>query len=516
MRDEASGHDRRSPGTRRASHAVGAKATSQTRTPANSGRPRFSAAAIVVLDASEPLRPRVEARIVPPFPAHDVVFAPGGARVWISSGTERRLAVYDRASRRPLFTLAAGKPPQHITFTPAAAYVTSDDAIRVQARRRPAARRPPHGSTSRKARGRTERRVADQARPVARGRRSRPRAREGSPPACSSSAAPGALTCLGGCPGELAVWLDAGDRDYRLDEHGNDSEHLRARPHVAVRQPGDPREPAKAEVRKVVVGQDHAVELFLVAALAHGHVLVEGPPGSAKTLLAARSRTCSARSSSGSSSRPDTTPTHIIGEQIMKAGEQVFIPGPIFANVVLADEINRTPPRTQAALLEAMQERHVTVDGRTHRLPDPFLVIATQNPLRARGHLLAPGVATRPLPVQDRPRLLRPAERGRHAEAAAPRHRTRHARRDQAAARSRRSRPGPHEIDSTERPEPVARYIVGIVRATREHPGVLLGASSAPRSTFSRATKAHARIQGRPSITFEDVRAIAPYVLRTA
>ena len=93
----------------------------------------FSAPAIVVVDVSDPMLPRVEAKIVPPFPAHDVVFAPGGTRVWISSGTERRLAVYDRASARPLFTLAAGKPPQHITFTPAAAYVTSDDAIRVHA-----------------------------------------------------------------------------------------------------------------------------------------------------------------------------------------------------------------------------------------------------------------------------------------------------------------------------------------------------------------------------------------------
>ena len=138
------------------------------------------------------------------------------------------------------------------------------------------------------------------------------------------------------------------------------------------------RDAAKDEVRKVVVGQDLAVDLFLVAALAHGHVLVEGPPGSAKTLLARAMAHVLGSSFKRIQFTPDTTPTHIIGQQVMKAGEQVFLPGPIFANVVLADEINRTPPRTQAALLEAMQERHVTVDGRTHRLPDPFLVIATQ------------------------------------------------------------------------------------------------------------------------------------------
>ena len=163
---------------------------------------------------------------------------------------------------------------------------------------------------------------------------------------------------------------------------------LRARAHEAqFESMRELREAAKAEVRKVVVGQDLAVELFLVAALAHGHVLLEGPPGSAKTLLARAIAHVLGSSFKRIQFTPDTTPTHIIGEQMLRAGEQVFIRGPIFANVVLADEINRTPPRTQAALLEAMQERHVTVDGRAHRLPDPFLVIATQNPFEHEGIL---------------------------------------------------------------------------------------------------------------------------------
>src|SRR5712691_13097840 len=104
------------------------------------------------------------------------------------------------------------------------------------------------------------------------------------------------------------------------------------------------REVAKAEIRKVVVGQDAAVELLLVAALAHGHVLIEGPPGSAKTLLARAVAHMLGASFKRIQFTPDTTPTHIIGQQIMKSGEQVFLPGPIFANVVLADEVNRTPP----------------------------------------------------------------------------------------------------------------------------------------------------------------------------
>jgi MoxR-like ATPase len=290
---------------------------------------------------------------------------------------------------------------------------------------------------------------------------------------------------------------------------------LRARAHEArFDSMRDLREAAKDEVRKVVVGQDNAVELLLVAALAHGHVLVEGPPGSAKTLLARAIAHVLGSSFKRIQFTPDTTPTHIIGEQIMKAGEQVFIPGPIFANVVLADEINRTPPRTQAALLEAMQERHVTVDGRTQRLPDPFLVIATQNPYEHEGiyplpesqldrflfkidleycdaesevdMLLLPHLGIAPDMLGEIRPLLGVA----------------------GLDRARR------EIDSTVTPEEVLRYIVAVVRATREQPGVLLGASSRAAIHLLAATKAHARIQGRDTIGYEDVHVIAPSVLK--
>jgi MoxR-like ATPase len=145
------------------------------------------------------------------------------------------------------------------------------------------------------------------------------------------------------------------------------------------------RERAKEEIGKVVVGQGDAVELLLVAAIARGHVLLEGPPGTAKTLLGRATAYVLGADFNRVQFTPDTTPTELVGENIVRAGETKFIEGTIFTNVLLADEINRTPPRTQSALLEAMAERAVTVEGRVHRLPDPFLVIATQNPYEQEG-----------------------------------------------------------------------------------------------------------------------------------
>ena len=147
----------------------------------------------------------------------------------------------------------------------------------------------------------------------------------------------------------------------------------------------DLRDRAREEVGKVVVGQGNAVDLLLVAALAQGHVLIEGPPGSAKTLLGRAMAHVLGAKFKRIQFTPDTSPDEITGVNTTKMGEQVFLPGVVFTNVLLADEINRTPPRNQAALLEAMQERTVTVDGQAHQLPDPFLVIATQNPYEHEG-----------------------------------------------------------------------------------------------------------------------------------
>jgi MoxR-like ATPase len=274
------------------------------------------------------------------------------------------------------------------------------------------------------------------------------------------------------------------------------------------------RDAAQAEVRKVVVGQDHAVELLLVAALAHGHVLIEGPPGSAKTLLSRAMAHVLGSSFKRIQFTPDTTPTHIIGQTVNRQGDNVFLPGPIFANVVLADEINRTPPLTQAAMLEAMQERHVTVDGRQHRLPDPFLVIATQNPFEHEGIY--------PLPESQLDRFLFKIDldycdpESEVAMLSLP-----HL--GLAPDMLGEIRPllgvagldkARTEIDATVTPEPILRYIVAVVRRTRELPNVNLGASSRAAIHVVAASKALARISGRDTVTMDDVRTIVPFVLR--
>jgi MoxR-like ATPase len=274
------------------------------------------------------------------------------------------------------------------------------------------------------------------------------------------------------------------------------------------------REEAKSEVSKVVVGQDRAVELLLVAALARGHVLVEGPPGSAKTLLGRAMAHALGASFRRIQFTPDTTPDEIIGVYTMKAGEPVFIKGSVFTNVLLADEINRTPPRTQAALLEAMQERTVTVEGQTHRLPDPFLVIATQNPYEHEGIF--------PLPESQLDRFLFkvPVE---YCDAEHEVEMLRLPHTGVTPDMLGEIRPllgvvgldkARQELDATAVTDTVARYVVTLARRTRELDGVILGASSRAAIHLMSAAKANARLDGRDSVTIDDVRAMAPYVLR--
>ncbi len=147
----------------------------------------------------------------------------------------------------------------------------------------------------------------------------------------------------------------------------------------------DLRDQARRELEGVIVGYDEPLDLLLIAAVSGGHVLIEGPPGVAKTLMAGAVARLLGVSFKRVQFTPDTTPGEIIGMNVTRMGETTFQPGAAFTNVLLADEINRTPPRTQAALLEAMQDRNVTVGGRSHWLPSPFMVIATQNPFEQAG-----------------------------------------------------------------------------------------------------------------------------------
>jgi len=274
------------------------------------------------------------------------------------------------------------------------------------------------------------------------------------------------------------------------------------------------RDRAREEVGKVVIGQGPAVDLLLVAALAQGHVLIEGPPGSAKTLLGrAMAHVLGARFKRIQFT-PDTTPDEITGVNTTKMGEIVFLPGAVFTNILLADEINRSPPRTQAALLEAMQERTVTVEGKSHRLPDPFLVIATQNPYEHEGIY--------PLPESQLDRflfkiVLEYADRESEIDML----RLPHTGVTPDMLGEIRSLLGVvgldnarRELDETAVPHEVAEYIVAIVRNTRENPGLELGASSRAAIHLLSASKAQARLSGRAAVELDDVRALAPFVLR--
>src|SRR6188472_850408 len=273
------------------------------------------------------------------------------------------------------------------------------------------------------------------------------------------------------------------------------------------------RERAKEEIGKVVVGQGPAVELLLVAAIARGHVLLEGPPGTAKTLLGRATAYVLGADFNRVQFTPDTTPTELVGENIVRAGETKFIQGTIFTNVLLADEVNRTPPRTQSALLEAMAERAVTIEGRVHRLPDPFLVIATQNPNEQEGVF--------PLPESNLDRFLfkiyidycdieSEVEMLRLPHTGVTPDMLGEIKPLLGIVGLDKAR---LELDATIVPEEVARYVVGVVRKTRVLEGVMLGASSRAAIHLMSATKANARLEGRDTVEIDDVRTMAQYVL---
>ncbi len=269
----------------------------------------------------------------------------------------------------------------------------------------------------------------------------------------------------------------------------------------------------RGEVAKAVVGQEAAVSGLLVALLCGGHVLMEGVPGTAKTLLVRTLAASLAVDTRRVQFTPDLMPGDITGSLVIDArhGELSFREGPVFTNLLLADEINRTPPKTQSALLEAMEEGQVSVDGVSHPLPSPFLVAATQNPVEYEG--------TYPLPEAQLDRFLLKVVLpvpGRDDELAIL---TRHAGgfdpRDVAAA-GVRAVAGPDELRAGQRavgavqvsPE-VVGYIVDVARATRESPSLSLGVSPRGATALLRAARAWAWLNGRGYVTPDDVKALA-------
>jgi len=264
-------------------------------------------------------------------------------------------------------------------------------------------------------------------------------------------------------------------------------------------------------VANAVVGEALPLRLLAVAVLADGHALIEDVPGVGKTLLARAFSLALGLRFARVQGTPDLLPGDVTGSSVYEGGAFRFIPGPIFTNVLLVDEINRATPRTQAALLEAMQERQVSAEGESRPLPDPFLVLATENPIELEG--------TFALPEAELDRFLVRITLGypsRDAELAiAQRYRSSAEPLDAVpavldAARILALRSVVREL--TVGPE-VLEYLVDLVRATREHGELRLGAS--PRSTVAlyRAAQAWAFLDGRRFVLPEDVRAVAPAVL---
>jgi MoxR-like ATPase len=272
-------------------------------------------------------------------------------------------------------------------------------------------------------------------------------------------------------------------------------------------------ERVRAQVAAVVVGQDEALAQLLGALACSGHVLIEGPPGVAKTLLARSVARALGLEFARVQFTPDMLPSDLTGTMVLRGGQLEFRSGPVFTNVLLADEVNRTPPKTQAALLEAMQEGQVSVDGDTHGLPDPFLVIATQNPIEYEG--------TYPLPEAQLDRFMLRVEIGypsaeqERAMLSLPRQGLTPS--TLAGVREVVSRDELGrvrlEIDETAVSDEVAGYVVDLVRRTRELPSVSLGASPRAAVHLLVAAKASARLSGRAFVTPDDVAAIAPAAL---
>ncbi len=268
-----------------------------------------------------------------------------------------------------------------------------------------------------------------------------------------------------------------------------------------------------AEIGKAVVGQQGAVTGLIIALVAGGHALLEGPPGVAKTLLVRSLAASLDVEMARVQFTPDLMPADITGSLVWDAGTSTFEfrPGPVFTNLLLADEINRTPPKTQSALLEAMEEHQVSVDGQTRRLPEPFMVIATQNPIEHSG--------TYPLPEAQMDRFLlkielplpeRDAEisiLARHQEGFNPLSLSEAGLSAVASADDvLAARAAAEKIDVS---PAVLAYIVDLVQATRHSSSLRLGVSPRGATALLRTSRVWAFLQGRSYVTPDDVKTMA-------
>jgi len=263
------------------------------------------------------------------------------------------------------------------------------------------------------------------------------------------------------------------------------------------------------EIERVVVGKRAALTLILTTVLARGHVLIEDLPGLGKTLIARSFAAALGLDFTRVQFTPDLLPADLLGSTVydMQSGRFEFRPGPIFTNLLLADEINRTPPKTQAALLEAMAERQVSIDGATHQLPQPFIVLATDNPIEYEG--------TYPLPEAQLDRFAIRLELRYLSE------------RDEASMLRRRLERGSAEpkvnqvvdahdllamresVEQVSVHEDVLHYVVSLAAASRHHPQVAVGASPRAELDLVQLARSRALLLGRDYVIPEDIKALA-------
>jgi len=274
----------------------------------------------------------------------------------------------------------------------------------------------------------------------------------------------------------------------------------------------------RAEVKKAVIGQDDTVDLMLTALFSSGHILLEGPPGTAKTLLTQCFSSAIALEFGRIQFTPDLMPGDVIGTNLFNFSTSEFslTKGPIFTDILLADEINRTPPKTQAALLEAMQERRVTIDGTSHELNDRFTVIATQNPIEQQG--------TYPLPEAQLDRFL-----FKHVLAYPTRdeelsivmeHGNRSGMKSssgfgvQSVVSAGELNEAVDAVQQVRLQEDIVSYIVDIVRASRESSALSNGASPRAAAAIAAAARAKAALDGRDYVVPDDIKELALPALR--